>query len=169
MRPLLSRVLSYQFSTSTSEAPCPMAVLTVKSHFRRGHFSRALEEAIQTHSSQWPRAWEGKNPLRAGGPGDFHSMTPTERVRTLTGTMNTITLTLSSSSSLELLFSGHCHPLKQYKQLSRNPTNSNVTKMTSISLFLSSHGVVMEISGSSGSLKGKMIRISDYTGRATLL
>lgn len=47
---------------------------------RRGHFGRALEEAIHTHSSQWPSAWKEKNPLHGGG--SFANMTPVERVRT---------------------------------------------------------------------------------------
>lgn len=47
---------------------------------RKGHYQRALEEAVQTHSSQWPRAWGGKNPLHGGG--SFASMTPEERVST---------------------------------------------------------------------------------------
>ena len=45
---------------------------------RKGHYTRALEEAIQTHHSQWPRAWNGKNPLHGGG--SFNKMTPEERV-----------------------------------------------------------------------------------------
>jgi hypothetical protein len=47
--------------------------------YRKGHYQRALEEAVQTHSSQWPRAWEGKNPLHGGRT--FITMTPEERVR----------------------------------------------------------------------------------------
>jgi hypothetical protein len=45
---------------------------------RRGHFQRALEEAVQTHQSQWPPAWNGKNPTHGGGT--FTTMTPVERV-----------------------------------------------------------------------------------------
>lgn len=48
---------------------------------RRGHYQRALEEVIQTHSSQWPRAWQGKNPLHGGRT--FTSMSPEERVSQL--------------------------------------------------------------------------------------
>lgn len=47
--------------------------------YRRGHYQRALEEAVQTHFSQWPRAWNGKNPLHGGG--SFTAMSPDERVR----------------------------------------------------------------------------------------
>jgi hypothetical protein len=49
-------------------------------HFtRRNHFTRPLEEAIQVHQSQWPKAWEGKNPLHGGRT--FATMSPEERVR----------------------------------------------------------------------------------------
>lgn len=48
-------------------------------HRRRGHYGRALEEAIHTHSSQWPPAWKEKNPLHGGG--SFTNMAPVERVR----------------------------------------------------------------------------------------
>ena len=46
---------------------------------RKGHYTRALEEAIQTHNSQWPHAWNGKNPLHGGG--SFNKMTSEARVR----------------------------------------------------------------------------------------
>ena len=46
--------------------------------FRRGHFQRALEEAIQTHHSQWPLVWQSKNPLHGGG--SFNNMSPEQRV-----------------------------------------------------------------------------------------
>ena len=45
---------------------------------RNGHYTRALEEAIQTHAGQWPTAWQAKNPLHGGG--SFNKMTPEERV-----------------------------------------------------------------------------------------
>lgn len=45
---------------------------------RRGHFQRALEEAVQTHMSQWPSLWNGKNPLHGGG--NFAKMSAAERV-----------------------------------------------------------------------------------------
>ena len=48
---------------------------------RRGHYGRALEEALQTQKSQWPRAWNGVNPL--AGSRTFNSMAPQERVRIL--------------------------------------------------------------------------------------
>lgn len=46
----------------------------------REHYGRALEEAVQTHATQWPRQWEGKNPLHGGG--SFRTMTPEQRVCT---------------------------------------------------------------------------------------
>ena len=58
----------------------PFLPLTMASFVdRKGHYTRALEEAIQTHNSQWPHAWNGKNPLHGGG--SFNKMTPEERVR----------------------------------------------------------------------------------------
>jgi hypothetical protein len=44
----------------------------------RAHYQRPLEEAIQTHASQWPKAWQGKNPLHGGRT--FATMPPEERV-----------------------------------------------------------------------------------------
>ncbi len=46
--------------------------------YRRGHFQRALEEAVQIHINQWPAAWAGKNPLHGGG--NFNTMSPEQRV-----------------------------------------------------------------------------------------
>ena len=48
---------------------------------RRGQYTRALEEAISTHKSQWPRAWNGTNPINGGR--SFHTMSPTERLTLL--------------------------------------------------------------------------------------
>lgn len=56
-------------------------VLNRKKDIEKGHYTRALEEAIQTHSSQWPRPWNGKNPLHGGG--SFNKMTPEERLTLL--------------------------------------------------------------------------------------
>lgn len=46
---------------------------------RRNHYTRPLEEAISTHQSQWPKAWQGRNPLHGGR--SFTTMAPEERVR----------------------------------------------------------------------------------------
>jgi hypothetical protein len=45
---------------------------------RRGHYGRALEEALLSHKSQWPRAWGGVNPISGGR--SFYSMSPDEKV-----------------------------------------------------------------------------------------
>ena len=47
--------------------------------YRRGHFQRALEEAISAHYNQWPSAWSNKNPLHGGN--NFNNMSPEQRVR----------------------------------------------------------------------------------------
>ncbi|KAA8910917.1 hypothetical protein FN846DRAFT_769636, partial [Sphaerosporella brunnea] len=36
------------------------------SKLRRGHHNRALEESLHTYQSQWPRSWEGRNPMSGG-------------------------------------------------------------------------------------------------------
>jgi hypothetical protein len=54
----------------------PGADLILKN--RAGHYNRALEEAVQTHKSQWAKDWESKNPLSGGKT--FTAMSPTERV-----------------------------------------------------------------------------------------
>ncbi|MCJ1306933.1 hypothetical protein MMC25_000577 [Agyrium rufum] len=56
-------------------------VLNRKKDIERGHHSRALEEAVQTHNNQWPVAWKGKNPLHGGK--NFNNMTPEERLTLL--------------------------------------------------------------------------------------
>lgn len=45
---------------------------------RQGHYNRALEEAISSHKSQWPKDWEGQNPV--SGSSTFASLGPKERV-----------------------------------------------------------------------------------------
>lgn len=50
---------------------------------RRNHYQRPLEEAIHSHASQWPKAWQGKNPLSGGH--NFATMTPEERVCLVSG------------------------------------------------------------------------------------
>lgn len=54
---------------------------------RRNHYQRPLEEAIHSHASQWPKAWQGKNPLSGGR--NFATMTPEERVRLISGECST--------------------------------------------------------------------------------
>ncbi|KAG0155772.1 hypothetical protein PDIDSM_2945 [Penicillium digitatum] len=63
---------------------------------RRNHFTRPLEEAIHTHQSQWPKEWEGKNPLHGGG--SFATMSPVEQLRLL---KTLILWSLSSSEAVQ--------------------------------------------------------------------
>ncbi|SZF04088.1 unnamed protein product [Blumeria hordei] len=56
-------------------------LLNRKQDVKPGHYQRALEEAIQTHKSQWAKDWEGKSPL-AGGV-TFASMTSIQRLTLL--------------------------------------------------------------------------------------
>lgn len=48
---------------------------------RRGHYNRALEDAISANKNQWPAFWAGENPLR--GERSFNNMTAVQRVCTL--------------------------------------------------------------------------------------
>ncbi|EAW12546.1 uncharacterized protein ACLA_009690 [Aspergillus clavatus NRRL 1] len=70
-------------------------VLNRKKDVERAHYQRPLEEAIQTHSSQWPKAWQGKNPLHGGRT--FASMSPEERLTLL---KSLILWSLSSSDAV---------------------------------------------------------------------
>ncbi|KAH6622133.1 hypothetical protein C7974DRAFT_435169 [Boeremia exigua] len=56
-------------------------VLNRKKPVEKGHYGRALEEAVQTQRSQWPVEWQRTNPL--SGSRSFNSMTPTERITLL--------------------------------------------------------------------------------------
>ncbi|CAN9199138.1 hypothetical protein CC77DRAFT_1031728 [Alternaria alternata] len=55
-------------------------VLNRKKPVEKGHYGRALEEAIQTQKSQWPTKWTG-NPLSGGR--NFNTMTAVERITLL--------------------------------------------------------------------------------------
>ncbi|EUC28339.1 hypothetical protein COCCADRAFT_30385 [Bipolaris zeicola 26-R-13] len=55
-------------------------VLNRKKPVEKGHYGRALEEAIQTQRSQWPTKWT-TNPLSGGR--SFNTMTPEERITLL--------------------------------------------------------------------------------------
>ncbi|OHE96088.1 hypothetical protein CORC01_08625 [Colletotrichum orchidophilum] len=48
---------------------------------RTGQYSKAVDDALSAHKSQWPRSWEGANPL--SGSNTFHSITPTQRLSLL--------------------------------------------------------------------------------------
>ncbi|KAH4800489.1 hypothetical protein HBH69_197970 [Parastagonospora nodorum] len=56
-------------------------VLNRKKPVEKGHYGRALEESIQTQKSQWPRAWNGANPISGGR--NFLGMTALERITLL--------------------------------------------------------------------------------------
>ncbi|KAL6713154.1 hypothetical protein ACLMJK_009275 [Lecanora helva] len=56
-------------------------VLNRKKDIEKGHYTRALEEAIQTHTGQWDPSWQGRNPLHGGG--SFNKMTTEERLTIL--------------------------------------------------------------------------------------
>ncbi|KAI9818550.1 MAG: hypothetical protein M1827_000609 [Pycnora praestabilis] len=71
-------------------------VLNRKKYVERGHYNRALEEAVQTQKLQWPTAWSGKNPLSGGKT--FSAMSPTERL-TLLKTL--VLWSLSSSEAVQ--------------------------------------------------------------------
>ncbi|KAL1838015.1 hypothetical protein VTJ49DRAFT_3138 [Mycothermus thermophilus] len=75
-------------------------LLNRKQDVKAGHYNRALEEAIQTHKGQWPKEWEGENPL--AGNASFTSMTPVQRL-TLLRTL--IHWTLSSSDAVRTIIS----------------------------------------------------------------
>ncbi|KAL2865667.1 uncharacterized protein BJX67DRAFT_169844 [Aspergillus lucknowensis] len=71
-------------------------VLNRKKDVERNHYQRPLEEAIQTHAAQWPKAWQGKNPLHGGR--SFASMSPEERLQLL---KSLILWSLSSSEAVQ--------------------------------------------------------------------
>ncbi|PVI07629.1 hypothetical protein DM02DRAFT_497216, partial [Periconia macrospinosa] len=56
-------------------------VLNRKKPVEKGHYGRALEEAVQTQKSQWPASWNSVNPLHGGR--SFNTMTATERLALL--------------------------------------------------------------------------------------
>ncbi|KAF8865928.1 hypothetical protein BDZ45DRAFT_701030 [Acephala macrosclerotiorum] len=71
-------------------------LLNRKQDVKAGHYGRALEDAVQTNKSQWPREWEGKSPLSGGAT--FTSMLPTERLTLLRAL---ILWSLSSSDAIK--------------------------------------------------------------------
>ncbi|KAL8926761.1 MAG: hypothetical protein Q9208_002835 [Pyrenodesmia sp. 3 TL-2023] len=71
-------------------------VLNRKKDIEKGHYNRALEEAVQTHSSQWSPKWAGKNPLHGGG--SFNNMSPEQRL-TLMSTL--VIWSLGSSEAIQ--------------------------------------------------------------------
>ncbi|KAI9894444.1 MAG: hypothetical protein M1814_003202 [Vezdaea aestivalis] len=53
-------------------------VLNRKKNPERGHFHRAIEEALSTQKPQWPFSWKGISPL--AGAKTFATMSPSERL-----------------------------------------------------------------------------------------
>ncbi|KAF2158230.1 hypothetical protein K461DRAFT_251531 [Myriangium duriaei CBS 260.36] len=70
-------------------------VLNRKKPVEQGHYGRALEEAMSSQRSQWPRSWSGQNPLR--GDRSFNTMSTSERLNLLR------TLVMWSLSSSEII------------------------------------------------------------------
>ncbi|KIW17078.1 hypothetical protein PV08_04269 [Exophiala spinifera] len=56
-------------------------VLNRKKDVERGHYGRALEDAISSNHHQWPTVWKGINPIHGGK--NFRNMTPEERLNLL--------------------------------------------------------------------------------------
>ncbi|KAJ4520341.1 hypothetical protein HRR83_002325 [Exophiala dermatitidis] len=56
-------------------------VLNRKKDVERGHYGRALEDAVSANQHQWPKAWNGVNPLHGGK--NFNNMTAEERLTLL--------------------------------------------------------------------------------------
>ncbi|KAF2714959.1 hypothetical protein K504DRAFT_14856 [Pleomassaria siparia CBS 279.74] len=56
-------------------------VVNRKKPVEKGHYGRALEEAIHAHKSSWPRAWGNINPVNGGR--SFNTMTSSERLTLL--------------------------------------------------------------------------------------
>ncbi|KAI4148853.1 MAG: hypothetical protein LQ341_001466 [Variospora aurantia] len=71
-------------------------VLNRKKDIERGHYNRALEEAVHAHTSQWSPKWGGKNPLHGGG--NFKNMSPEQRL-TLMSTL--VLWSLGSSEAVQ--------------------------------------------------------------------
>lgn len=80
-------------------------LLNRKQDVKPGHYMRALEDAISSHKSQWPRAWEGKSPLSGGVT--FNDMNNVQRLKILRAL---ILWSLSASDAVKAIIT------KSYKQ-----------------------------------------------------
>ncbi|EXJ63165.1 hypothetical protein A1O7_03610 [Cladophialophora yegresii CBS 114405] len=84
-------------------------VLNRKKDVERGHYGRALEDAISAHHNQWPTEWKGHNPLHGGK--NFNNMSAEERLSLL----KALTLwALNSSEAVQALIK------ESYKQTRRD-------------------------------------------------
>ncbi|KAI1467094.1 uncharacterized protein F4812DRAFT_49001 [Daldinia caldariorum] len=102
-------------------------LLNRKQDVKPGHYNRALEDAINTHKSQWARDWKDENPL--SGNRTFASMDPTERLKLLR------TLVVWSLSSSEVIkgiinksYKGNRHEDDLNQPLSVQPWGSDSDK-----------------------------------------
>ncbi|KAI1866937.1 hypothetical protein JX265_007513 [Neoarthrinium moseri] len=102
-------------------------LLNRKQDVKPGHYNRALEDAISTHKSQWPKDWQDKNPLSGGAT--FTSMNPTERI-TLLRTL--VLWSLSSSDAVKGIinqsYKGNRHDDDLNQPLSVQPWGSDSDK-----------------------------------------
>ncbi|EXJ80415.1 hypothetical protein A1O1_08560 [Capronia coronata CBS 617.96] len=84
-------------------------VLNRKKDVERGHYGRALEDAVSANNHQWPAAWNGGNPLHGGK--NFNNMTPEERLNLLKAL---VLWSLNSSEAVQGLIK------ESYKQTRRD-------------------------------------------------
>ncbi|XXH05189.1 translation termination factor eRF1 [Hypoxylon texense] len=102
-------------------------LLNRKQDVKPGHYNRALEDAINSHKSQWARAWKDENPL--AGTKSFATMDPTERL-TLLRTL--VVWTLSSSEVIKGIinksYKGSRHEDDLNQPLSVQPWGSDSDK-----------------------------------------
>ncbi|EXJ75570.1 uncharacterized protein A1O5_00076 [Cladophialophora psammophila CBS 110553] len=84
-------------------------VMNRKKDVERGHYGRALDDAISANHSQWPMEWKGVNPLHGGK--NFNNMSPEERLSLLKAL---ILWSLNSSEAVQALIK------ESYKQTRRD-------------------------------------------------
>ncbi|KAF2861924.1 hypothetical protein K470DRAFT_25920 [Piedraia hortae CBS 480.64] len=84
-------------------------VLNRKKAVERGHYGRALEEAISAQRSAWPSSWQGRSFLY--GSRDFNKITPAERLHLL---RTLIIWSLSASQAVQAVVKA------KYKQARHN-------------------------------------------------
>ncbi|KIX94269.1 uncharacterized protein Z520_09979 [Fonsecaea multimorphosa CBS 102226] len=84
-------------------------VLNRKKDVERGHYGRALEDALSANHSQWPTEWKGVNPLHGGK--SFNNMSPEERLSLLKAL---VLWSLNSSEAVQALIK------ESYKQTRRD-------------------------------------------------
>ena len=165
--PPVARYRAECLKTRTLSAVKSSQVLIYIWIYRRNHYTRPLEEAIHTHQSQWPKEWEGKNPLHGGG--SFATMSPVERVCILIATIPICESDMSYLSCVywESWYCGHFRRPKRFRRRSKNPTSRRATMMISINHCLSNPGAEIAWNVGIGLSKGTMIQISVFTAKVT--